>query len=48
MVRTSGKEGMFEISYPALHKGLAEWAMQHDVTLNTAVEQAIRQFLENE
>lgn len=42
-------KGQFNVRLaPALHKGLAEWAMQHDVTLNTAVEQAIRQFLENE
>lgn len=42
-------KGQFNVRIkPALHKAMVQWAMQHEITLNAAVEEAVRTFLERE
>ena len=42
-------KGQFNVRMkPALHKAMVQWAMQHEITLNAAVEEAMRTFLERE
>lgn len=42
-------KGQFNVRIkPALHKAMVQWAMQHEITLNAAVEEAMRTFLERE
>lgn len=43
-------KGQFNVRMkPAMHKAMAVWAMEHDITLNAAMEEAVRTFLtENE
>lgn len=42
-------KGQFNVRIkPALHKAMAQWAMQNEITLNAAVEEAMRTFLERE
>lgn len=43
-------KGQFNVRMkPAMHKAMAVWAMEHDTTLNAAMEEAVRTFLtENE
>lgn len=42
-------KGQFNVRIkPALHKAMAQWAMQNEITLNAAVEEAVRTFLERE
>lgn len=42
-------KGQFNVRMkPALHKAMAAWAIAHETTLNAAVEEAVRTFLERE
>lgn len=42
-------KGQFNVRIkPALHKAMVRWAMQNEITLNAAVEEAVRTFLERE
>lgn len=42
-------KGQFNVRIkPALHKAMVRWAMQNEITLNAAVEEAMRTFLERE
>lgn len=42
-------KGQFNVRIkPALHKAMVQWAMQNEITLNAAVEEAVRTFLERE
>ena len=42
-------KGQFNVRIkPALHKEMVRWAMQNEITLNAAVEEAVRTFLERE